>query len=65
MSTEDQVYNEINKDNGVYTAHFKAFKAIYKPPKLRNLTHLNSGTQEKTQDSKKPPGAAGSRRNNI
>jgi dTDP-4-dehydrorhamnose reductase len=39
-----------------YTSKFKAFKAIYKPPKLRNLTHLNSSQPQPSENfnSKRP-----------
>jgi len=40
----DPTYPEINKESGIYSAHFKAFKAIYKQPKARNVTNLTSGT---------------------
>jgi hypothetical protein len=35
---------------GIYTTKFKAFKAIYKPPKLRNLTHLNSSQPQASEN---------------
>jgi hypothetical protein len=28
--------------SNIYTTKYKAFKAIFKPPKLRNITNLNS-----------------------
>lgn len=44
--------NETSADDkaGIYTSKFKAFKAIYKPPKLRNLTHLNSSQPQPSEN---------------
>jgi hypothetical protein len=39
-----QELNDFAKEElaSIYTSKFKAFKSIFQPPKLRNVTNLNS-----------------------